>query len=133
LCSKQRGGRLHPLLEQSKIDLIFHKAFTQDKDAYSAFEGVDEQGSPLHKVLKAKAVRKIFIAGLATDYCVKETALDGLKNGYEVFVIEDAVRSVDVQEGDGEKALQEMIRQGAMLINSEMILRRRKTAQLSGD
>jgi nicotinamidase/pyrazinamidase len=127
------GAAFHPLLEQSKIDLIFHKAFTQDKDAYSAFEGVDEQGSPLHKVLKAKAVRKIFIAGLATDYCVKETALDGLKNGYEVFVIEDAVRSVDVQEGDGEKALQEMIRQGAMLINSEMILRRRKTAQLSGD
>jgi nicotinamidase/pyrazinamidase len=128
-----QGAAFHPLLEQDKIDLIFHKAFTQDKDAYSAFEGVDEQGSPLHEVLKAKAVRKIFIAGLATDYCVKETALDGLKKGYEVFVIEDAVRSVDVQKGDGEKALQEMIRQGAMLINSEMILRRRKTAQLSGD
>ena len=63
---------------------------------------------------------------------VKATALDGLKNGYEVFVIKDAVRAVEVNKGDGERALQELIRQGAKIISSDSILKLSKTARISG-
>ena len=128
-----RGAAFHPQLDQSKIATIFHKAFAKDKDAYSAFEGVDEQGNSLDAALKKAGVKKIFIAGLATDYCVKATGLDGLNAGYEVFVIEDAVRAVDVQHGDGERALKELADRGAKIVLSDSVLPRHKTAQLAGD
>lgn len=126
------GAQFHPLLEQSKIDLIIWKAFAQDRDAYSGFEGVDHKGRSMDVALKSAGVKKIYIAGLATDYCVKATALDGLKNGYEVFVIKDAVRAVEINKGDGERALQELISQGAKIISSDSILKLSKTARTSG-
>ncbi|MEW6211190.1 MAG: bifunctional nicotinamidase/pyrazinamidase [Acidobacteriota bacterium] len=116
------GAELHPQIDQSQIDLLLRKATTPDRDAYSGFEASDESGRSLDEVLKQSGVSTIYVTGLATDYCVRATVLDGLKNGYEVLVVTDAVRAVEVAEGDGQRALEEMIEKGAQLIASREIL-----------
>lgn len=88
---------------------VVSKATTPDEEAYSGF-----QGTELNEWLKERGVKRIFVGGLATDYCVKATVQDGLVNGYEVVLLEDAVRAVNVDPGDGEKAIAEMERDGAV-------------------
>lgn len=95
---------------------VISKATTRDKDVYSSFEDSD-----LDTQLRAALVRRVFIGGLATDYCVLNTVIDSLALGYETFLLEDAVRSVDVSVGDGTKALAQMRRQGARPITCEVI------------
>jgi len=89
---------------------VISKATSRAQDAYSAF-----QGTTLAQQLETAGVRRVFIGGLATDYCVKATVLDARANGFEVEVLGDAVRAVEVQPGDGERALQEMLKSGANL------------------
>ncbi len=93
--------------------VIISKADTREQDAYSAFGGTD-----LDRRLKSTGVRRIFIGGLATDYCVLNSAKDAHALGYEYFVLTDAVRGVDVTPGDGARALEEMRRLGAHLVVS---------------
>ena len=64
--------------------------------------------------MKAAGIRRLLIGGLATDYCVLFTVKDALKNGYEVILLQDAVKAVDVQQGDGDKAIEEMTNLGAV-------------------
>jgi nicotinamidase/pyrazinamidase len=120
---RTRGAELHPALETEPIAYYFRKASSPDRDAYSEFEGVDENGRTLDETLKSRNVKRIYVAGLATDYCVLATVLDGLKNGYEVFAITDAMRAVNVNPDDGRKALEEMARNGARLVVSDEILK----------
>ena len=87
---------------------VVSKATDAERDAYSAFDGTD-----LHERLRRAAVRRLFIGGLATDYCVRWTVHDALERGYEVVVLEDAVRPVDVRPGDGRRALRTIRRRGA--------------------
>ena len=68
-----------------------------DKDDYSEFAGKDEKGRSLDDLLKSKGVKSIYVVGLATDYCVLETVLEGLKYGYEVYAVTDAMRAVNVK------------------------------------
>jgi nicotinamidase/pyrazinamidase len=89
---------------------VISKATTRDADAYSGFQGTD-----LAAQLHALGCHRVFICGLATDYCVKATALDALAEGFTVFVLEDAVRAVDVKPGDGARALAEVAGRGAKL------------------
>ncbi|MCI0491004.1 MAG: nicotinamidase [Blastocatellia bacterium] len=117
-----RGAELHPRLDRSRIDAHFRKAASPDADAYSEFEGTDESGRSLDEALKARHVRRLYVTGLATDYCVKATVLDAIKNGYEVFAITDAMRAVDVEPDDGAKALEEMKSRGAHLVTSREVL-----------
>lgn len=112
------GAELHPSLDTSAIQLYFRKATTADRDAYSEFEGTDQSGRSLDEVLREMRIKKLFIAGLATDYCVRATVLDGLRFGYEVYPIVDAMRAVEVHAGDGERALAEMRSAGAHLARS---------------
>jgi len=123
-----RGAELHPALKTETIKYYFRKASSADKDAYSEFEGVDENNRKLDEVLKSLGVRKLFVAGLATDYCVLATVLDGLENGYEVYAVTDAMRAVNVNPDDGEKALEEMAAKGARLVKSDEILKGSKPA-----
>ncbi len=90
--------------------VIISKADTPDKDAYSAFGDTD-----LGLCLKAVDVRRLFVGGLATDYCVLNTVKDARALGYDVVLLTDAVRAVEVQPGDGERALAEMRGLGARL------------------
>lgn len=84
-----------------------------DEDSYSAFDGTD-----LALQLGRLGVEEVWVGGLATDYCVKNTILDALKHGFQVKAIEDAMRAVDVKPGDGARAMEEMQQAGAELVNS---------------
>jgi nicotinamidase/pyrazinamidase len=79
-----------------------------DEDSYSAFDGTD-LALQLHRL----GVEEVWVGGLATDYCVKNTVLDGLKEGFRVKALADAMRAVEVQPGDGERAIAEMRDAGA--------------------
>ena len=109
------GAELHPQLDRSRIAFSVRKAFTPDADAYSEFSGVDEAGRGLDELLRSQGVKTLYVVGLATDYCVRATVLDGLKLGYEVNVVTDGVRAVNVKPEDGAKALDEMAKAGATL------------------
>lgn len=96
--------------------VVVSKATDPDTEAYSAFAS-----TPLHYILSVRNVRRLFITGVATDYCVKETALEGLKLGYEVIVLTDAVAGVD--EKTSREALMELVRNGAVLASEDDLLR----------
>lgn len=87
---------------------IVSKATSPDKDAYSGFSGTD-----LGAQLLAQDKSRLFIGGLATDYCVLNTVKDALSLGFKVELLLDAIRAVDVRAGDGQAAIDEMIRLGA--------------------
>lgn len=112
------GADFHPQLNASKIKKVFLKGAHNKDDGYSAFEATS---ASLLQFLKKEKVEELYVAGLATDYCVKATAMDADKNGFETFVVEDAVAAVNVKPGDGEKALKAMARAGVTLINSSEI------------
>ena len=116
------GAELHKALNRESISHYFRKASSPDKDAYSEFEGTDEAGRTLDEALKSHAVKRIYVVGLATDYCVKATVLDGLRHGYEVYAVTDAMRAVNVDPDDGARALREMESAGARLVTSDQIL-----------
>jgi nicotinamidase/pyrazinamidase len=90
--------------------IVISKATAAERDAYSAF-----QGTTLAAQLKAVGTRRVFVGGLATDYCVKATVLDARKYGFDVEVLGDAVRAVEIEPGDGRRALEEMLKSGARL------------------
>jgi nicotinamidase/pyrazinamidase len=103
-----RGAEFPPDLRLPGDAVIISKAVTLEKDAYSGFEGTD-----LHDRAQALGLKRLFVGGLATDYCVLNTVKDALSLGYEVYLLADAIRAVNVQPDDGEKAGDEMIRLGA--------------------
>jgi nicotinamidase/pyrazinamidase len=115
------GAELHPALEQAQLDVIIDKGQDPNSQGYSAF-----QDTTLGELLRERGVDRLFVAGLATDYCVKNTVLDARKLGFDVTVIEDAVRGVEVNPGDCERALEEMERAGARISSSREV-RREKT------
>jgi nicotinamidase/pyrazinamidase len=90
---------------------VISKATSAARDAYSAFDGTD-----LDRRLRDDGVRRLFIAGLATDYCVRWTVQDALAGGYEAVVLLDAVRPVEVRPGDGARALRAVRRRGARTV-----------------
>jgi nicotinamidase/pyrazinamidase len=92
---------------------IVSKADKRD-EAYSFFQGTD-----LAARLHQRGVKRLFVGGLATDYCVKETVLDGIKYGFEAYHLDDASRGVNVNPDDSERALQEMVEAGCKRISLE--------------
>lgn len=98
-----RGAEFAPGLALPPGAIVVSKATRQDKEAYSALEGTD-----LAAQLTALGVKRVFIGGLATDYCVLNTAKDAIKAGFVVVVLCDAIRAVNVKPGDGERAIEEM-------------------------
>lgn len=108
-----RGADFHPELALPADAVIISKGMGCDEDSYSGFQGTDGAGVKLADLLRRRGARRLFVGGLATDYCVRQTVLDGLKEGFQVVLLEDAVRGVDIQPGDSERAVAEMIRAGA--------------------
>ncbi|MFO8057239.1 MAG: nicotinamidase [bacterium] len=107
------GAEFHPDLKVPEDAVIVSKAPERDKEAYSGFQATD-----LARQLGDKGAKRVFVGGVATDYCVKFTVQDALKEGFETYVIVDACRAVDVPEGNGQAALDDMEKQGAKLVNS---------------
>ncbi|GAB4169472.1 MAG: nicotinamidase [Rhodocyclaceae bacterium] len=87
---------------------VISKAQARDADAYSGFSGTD-----LDAQLRSGGTRRLFVGGLATDYCVLNTVRDALALGYGVELLIDAIRAVDVRPGDGESAIAQMLALGA--------------------
>lgn len=108
-----KGAEFRPDLALPQDVVIVSAGMGPDEDGYSGFVGKDDQGVGLADLFRQRGVERIFVGGLATDYCVKHTVLDGLKEGFKVVLLEDAIRGVDVQPGDSERAIEDMIRAGA--------------------
>jgi len=109
------GAELHPDLQQARIDQIVLKGAMNMDEGYSVFEGIDID---LEKFLRSRGVEALYVVGLVTEYCVKETAIDAQKRGFSTYVIKDAVKSVELKQGDGERAFEDMEMAGVRVISS---------------
>lgn len=105
------GAQFAPGLKLPENTQVISKATDPKREAYSGFDGTD-----LEQKLRQLGIRRLFIGGLATDYCVLNTVKDALKSGFEVFLLIDAIRAVNAHPGDEQRALDEMRRQGAHFI-----------------
>jgi nicotinamidase/pyrazinamidase len=103
-----KGAEFHPDLKLPSDTSIVSKAMDPLKESYSGFDSTE-----LANILKTKGVVRVFVGGLATDYCVKNTVLDARKLGFETVLLLDAVRGINVEPGDVRKAIDEMIKNGA--------------------
>ncbi|NLH29469.1 MAG: nicotinamidase [Bacteroidales bacterium] len=112
------GADFHPDLQTDKIDRVLLKGTQNKDDGYSAFEATNIS---LADFLREEGVTDLYVCGLATDYCVKATALDACKLGFRTYVITDAVAAVNLNPGDDKKALEEISSQGCILVNSNEI------------
>lgn len=108
-----KGAEFHPDLTNDPRIRTISKGMG-DEDSYSAFDGTD-----LAQQLRQANVQEVWIGGLATDYCVKNTVLDALKEGFQVKAVEDAMRAVEVNAGDGARAIEEMRSAGAEIVDSD--------------
>jgi len=113
------GAQFHPELKFPKEAIVMSKGMDPEKDSYSAFHATDLNGTILANLLKFFGVTEIYIGGLATDYCVKHSAFDALKDGLKVFILTDAIAGVNLQTEDSSIALEEMVSRGAEKIISE--------------
>lgn len=107
------GARFHPDLLLPPDAIIISKGMDPKKDDYSAFQAVSADGAPFPEILKGLGITKLYVGGLATDYCVKESVLAGLKLGIAVIFLEDGSRGVELAPGDTARAVTEMIEAGA--------------------
>ena len=102
------GAKFHPDLKLPKHTTVISKAMNPQKDNYSGFEGAEPANT-----LKNQGIMRVFVGGLATDYCVKNTVLDTLKHHFQAILLLDAVPGINAEPGDDEKAINKMIDSGA--------------------
>jgi nicotinamidase/pyrazinamidase len=108
-----KGAEFHQDLELPDSTVVVTAGDDPEEDeGYSAFEGKVPDGGPLADALRAEGVDEVFIGGLATDYCVRASALDAVKAGFRTHLLLDAIRGIDVSAGDSERAIEEMKRDG---------------------
>ena len=108
-----RGAEFHPQLSLPENSIVVSKGMDPSEDAYSAFQAQTAEGETLADALRERGVQRLFIGGLATDYCVKATTLDAVDAGFEVVVLEDSVKGIDLNPGDIARAVAEMEEHGA--------------------
>jgi nicotinamidase/pyrazinamidase len=107
------GARFHPDLTLPTDAVILSKGMNPAQDAYSAFQGVNDRGAPLPEIIESLGITRLYVGGLATDYCVRASVLAGLEFGLAVTLLKDAVRGVDLTPGDSDRAMAEMVAAGA--------------------
>jgi nicotinamidase/pyrazinamidase len=114
-----RGAELAPGLDKTRIARIFRKGTDPGIDSYSGlFDNGHRKSTGLGEWLRGQGVTEVFVCGLATDYCVKFTALDAAQFGFKAFLIEDASRGVNLRPGDVQNAIAEMRRAGVGIVQS---------------
>ena len=107
------GAEFHPDLSDDPRVTTISKGFDESADGYSGFDGTN-----LAQLLQEEGVEQVWIGGLATDYCVKETVLDAVRNGFEVKALAEAMRPVNVNSEDGAKAVEQMRASGAEIVGN---------------
>jgi nicotinamidase/pyrazinamidase len=116
------GAELHAGLDKALITRVFQKGTDLEIDSYSGFyDNGHQKATGLGTWLREQHIEQLYIMGLATDYCVKFTTLDARDLGFDVWLVEDGCRAVDLQVGDGDRALADMRRAGATIIDSGAI------------
>ena len=116
------GADFHPDLNTTKSQVIIRKGFRPGIDSYSAFYENDHQTKTgLTGYLNTRGITDLYTVGLATDFCVKWSVLDGLKEGFNMHIIEDAVKGIDI-DGSVDDAWDEMKSEGVTFVHSESIL-----------
>jgi len=117
-----RGAELHADLPSPKITEIFHKGTDREIDSYSGFfDNGHRKTTGLAEWLRERWITRLYVMGLATDYCVKATVLDARELGFETWVIEDGCRAVELSPGDGDRAFGAMRAAGATVVESGTI------------
>ncbi len=117
-----RGAEFHPDLKLPEGTTIVSKGMDPQKDSYSVFDAFEPDGTPFVEGLKRRGIDRLYVGGLATDYCVKWTALEASKQGFAATLLVDASLGVNLQPHDSERAIAEMVRQGAAVITLERLL-----------
>lgn len=118
------GAEFVQELDQTKISKIFTKGTDPTIDSYSGFfDNGHRKATGMGDWLKEQGVKTVYVMGLATDYCVKFTALDALGLGFRTYLIEDASRGVNLSPGDVDKAVAEMAEKGVSIIHSAEIIK----------
>lgn len=105
------GAELHSQLDRERIDAIVDAGQSPELEGYSGFESTE-----LEQVLREHGAKEIHLAGLALDYCVKATALDARRAGFDVVVHRDATRAIDAQPGDAQRAVEELLAAGVRVV-----------------
>jgi nicotinamidase/pyrazinamidase len=118
------GADFHPAMDDVDVDEVVDVGRGRDDEGYSGFEKSD-----LARLLRDRDVDAVYVCGLATDYCVRASAIDACREGFDTAVIEDAIRAVEVEPGDGERALADMRAAGARVTSSREVLNPRESSR----
>jgi nicotinamidase/pyrazinamidase len=114
------GAAFHPALELERIDRVFRKGTDPEIDSYSGFfDNGHRHSTGLAEYLRERGVDEVCVLGLATDYCVKYTALDARREGFRTFLVEDGCRGIDLTPGDVTRALDELRAAGVAVVRSD--------------
>jgi nicotinamidase/pyrazinamidase len=108
------GAELHPAMNDVRLEAIVDVGSAREDQGYSGFEKSD-----LARILRERGAGEVYVCGLATDYCVRASAIDACREGFDVTVVEDAIRGVEVNAGDSERALDDMRAAGAGVASSD--------------
>jgi len=111
------GAEFHPAMDEVALDEVVDVGREREDEGYSGFER-----SELANLLRERGVDKVYVTGLATDYCVRASAIDACREGFDTTVVEDAIRAVNVDPDDGERAIADMKQAGAKVATSEEVL-----------
>lgn len=118
------GATIDPRIDIAKVHHFVHKGVNKEIDSYSTFfDNAHNMSTGLAEYLKKEGVEKLFLCGVATEYCVLYSALDALKMGFTVFVINDACKGIDLHQGDDNAALALMKKNGAFIIHSQEVIK----------
>jgi nicotinamidase/pyrazinamidase len=111
------GARFHADLRLPSDAIVIAKGDDPSAAGYSAFEGHTADGATLLSDLQHRHVTRLYVSGVATDYCVRATALDALRNGFDVRILSDAIAGIDLDPGDVDRALGELTQAGARMVD----------------
>jgi nicotinamidase/pyrazinamidase len=111
-----KGAAFHPKLKLPQGVTLLYKGMDPEKDSYSSFQAEDASGMRFPDILKRLGIKEIYIGGLATDYCIKYSTIDALKNGFKVNVLMDAIKGVNLKPRDSENAIKKIVKMGAKKI-----------------
>jgi nicotinamidase/pyrazinamidase len=115
------GASFHPELRLPEDAEVVSKGTDPEDDGYSAFEAATSDEVALEAALEAAGVSRLFVGGLATDYCVQASVRDAARRGFRPVLLLDAIRGIDVEEGDQARAMDAMLRAGATTVTLETL------------
>ncbi|MHB0869615.1 MAG: bifunctional nicotinamidase/pyrazinamidase [Chloroflexota bacterium] len=115
------GAEFHPELRLPTDTIVVSKGMDPEQDSYSAFDAFEADGTPMAESLRRRGVERLYIGGLATDYCVRWSVLSAMRLGFKITVLLDASLGVNLSPHDSERAIAEVVREGAEVTTIERV------------